>query len=227
MIKQRLRTLIPVTATAGLVVGVGIAMGAIPDSGGVIHGCYKRTEGQLRVIDPGQGGSCRRSETALTWSQQGPQGVPGPQGAAGPQGPTGDTGPQGPVGLTGPAGAVGPAGPAGPAGAQGPPGTARDVAAVQPGPNPQFRPEGFKVWQSITHIGKGVYCLTPDPTVTIVNSVLMLSVGNGAGGGPGFVIQHGVCSGVPAGSSPLEYLVETFDAAGNPSDGIPFDAIVP
>src|SRR4029453_9781222 len=68
------------------------------------------------------------SETAISWSQTGPQGPkgdkgdPGPQGPAGPPGPTGATGPSGPQGATGPAGPQGPQGATGPAGPQGPPG---------------------------------------------------------------------------------------------------------
>ena len=56
----------------------GVAYATIPDSGGVIHGCYK-VNGDLRVIDsPSQ--SCAMNETALTWSQTGPQGPPGISG---------------------------------------------------------------------------------------------------------------------------------------------------
>jgi Collagen triple helix repeat (20 copies) len=114
-----------------LAVGVGVATGSIPDSGGVIHGCYQKNEGQLRVIDSSQGDSCRPSETALSWNQQGPQGTAGPQGpkgdtgATGPQGPqgaTGDTGPQGPKGDTGATGPQGPQGATGDTGPQGPKG---------------------------------------------------------------------------------------------------------
>jgi len=59
----------------------GVAYATIPDSGGVIHGCYK-ANGDLRVIDsPSQ--SCAMNETALAWSQEGPQGATGAQGLAG------------------------------------------------------------------------------------------------------------------------------------------------
>ena len=97
----------------------GVAAGAaVPDSGtGVINGCYQRSSGQLRVVDPapaGNGrGGCSSAEIPISWNQVGPQGASGPAGAQG------EPGPPGPVG---PAGAVGPAGPAGPAGPQGLPG---------------------------------------------------------------------------------------------------------
>jgi hypothetical protein len=92
---------------------VSLAFGAIPDSGGVIHGCYL-SNGNLRVVEHDT--DCRNSETALDWSQTGPT---GPQGPAGPAGPPGPTGPQGPAGPKGDAGAVGPAGPQGPQGVKG------------------------------------------------------------------------------------------------------------
>jgi hypothetical protein len=122
---------------AGAVVGAvgvgGAAFAAIPDSSGAIHGCYQKNVGNLRVIDPSGGDSCRPSEIAISWSQTGPQGPKGDTGATGPQGPKGDTGatgPAGPTGLTGPKGDTGATGPQGPkgdtgaTGATGPQGTA-------------------------------------------------------------------------------------------------------
>src|SRR3954451_2793988 len=100
--------------------GGAVALAAIPDSSGEIHGCYQKNVGNLRVIDPSDGDKCPPPEIALTWSQTGPQGQVGPVGPQGPKGDTGATGPQGPKGDTG---ATGPQGPAGP---QGEPGT--DVA---------------------------------------------------------------------------------------------------
>jgi Collagen triple helix repeat (20 copies) len=111
--------------------GGAVALAAIPDSSGEIHGCYQKNVGNLRVIDPSDGDNCRPSEIALTWSQTGPQGPVGPVGPQGPKGDTGATGPQGPkgdTGATGPQGLKGDTGPQGPkgdtgaTGAQGPPG---------------------------------------------------------------------------------------------------------
>ncbi len=84
----------------------GVAWATIPDSGGVIHGCFEKEDGQLRVIDSSSQ-VCQQDEVALTWNQQGPTGLTGPQG---PPGPTGQTGPQGPTGQTGPQGPPGPSG---------------------------------------------------------------------------------------------------------------------
>jgi hypothetical protein len=81
----------------GLTAGAGVATAAIPDSGGVIHGCYDRA-GALRVIDTATTPGCSRRETALNWNQTGPE---GPQRAAGPGGPTGATGATGPPGTNG------------------------------------------------------------------------------------------------------------------------------
>lgn len=100
-----------IAATAGVAFGIGGAVWAsIPDAAGVIHACYKTQNGQVRIIDPGAGGSCQPSETAIQWNQTGTQGPAGPQGVqgpSGPQGPTGATGPQGPTGATGPQGPQG------------------------------------------------------------------------------------------------------------------------
>ena len=46
-----------------------IVRAAIPDGNGVIHGCYRDDDGNLRVVDDPK--SCRRNETALSWSQTG------------------------------------------------------------------------------------------------------------------------------------------------------------
>ena len=86
----------------------GIAYAAIP-SAGVISGCYLRSGGTLRVIDPATT-TCKVGEMLLTWNVQGPKGdtgPAGPQGPAGPEGPAGPQGSQGPQGATGETGAPG------------------------------------------------------------------------------------------------------------------------
>jgi hypothetical protein len=64
----------------GGVLAGGAALAAIPDSSGVIHGCYQKNVGNLRVIDPSAGDSCRPPEIALNWSQTGPKGRQGRRG---------------------------------------------------------------------------------------------------------------------------------------------------
>ena len=118
-----------VGAVVGSVLVGGVAFAAIPGSNGVINGCYQKNVGNLRVIDPSVGDSCRPSEIPISWSQTGPAGPQGPKGdtgATGPQGPKGDTGATGPQGLAGPQGPkgdTGATGAQGPAGPQGPPGS--------------------------------------------------------------------------------------------------------
>jgi hypothetical protein len=79
---------------AALVLGATYAYASIPDSGGVIHGCFNNNNGQLRVFDTGatKPGPCSQAESALDWNQTGPQGA---QGIQGPQGPQGIQGPKG------------------------------------------------------------------------------------------------------------------------------------
>jgi hypothetical protein len=58
-----------VLAVIGLVVG-GIAFATIPDSSGVIHGCYSKNNGALRVIDDSVS-QCSNKENALNWNARG------------------------------------------------------------------------------------------------------------------------------------------------------------
>ena len=83
----RHRWRLPVLVLAGLALAGGVAYATIPDSGGVIHGCYKTQNGQLRVVPAGE--SCLSSEQAIQWNQGGPT---GPQGPPGDKGPVGDKG---------------------------------------------------------------------------------------------------------------------------------------
>jgi hypothetical protein len=87
--------LILAVIVGGAVFGIASAVQAsIPDSSGVIHGCYNNSlahgnpTGALRVIDTAKAnGNCASWETPLTWNAQ------GPTGPTGPPGPTGATGP--------------------------------------------------------------------------------------------------------------------------------------
>ena len=68
-----------------LIVGWGTALAAIPDSSGVITGCYGK-QGALRLINTEAGQFCANNETRIQWNQEGPIGATGPQGEAGPAG---------------------------------------------------------------------------------------------------------------------------------------------
>jgi hypothetical protein len=50
----------------------GIARASIPDPGTLlIHGCYTKTSGALRVVDPSKGQTCATTEAPLSWNQRG------------------------------------------------------------------------------------------------------------------------------------------------------------
>jgi hypothetical protein len=67
-----------------LVAAVGVAAGAIPDSGGTINACYTKTGGILRVVDTDKNQHCISAvENQISWGQRGPQGEPGPAGTTG------------------------------------------------------------------------------------------------------------------------------------------------
>lgn len=79
-----------VIASMGIMIG---ALAAIPDAGGVIHGCYAPTNGfKLRVIDTAKTAKCPSGQVALNWNQKGVPGSPGPQGIQGSPGPAGKPG---------------------------------------------------------------------------------------------------------------------------------------
>ena len=97
---------IAMAAAAGCVLAVGggvTAYASIPDSGGVIHGCYNKGDGSLSVIDTSVVSTCPKGQNPLNWNQTGQQGPPGPPGQ---QGPPGSPGQQGTPGPPGPAGAT-------------------------------------------------------------------------------------------------------------------------
>ena len=144
----------------------GVAYAMIPDSSGVIHGCYKKNNGQLRVLDP-SADSCLPSESPLSWSQTGP---PGPKG---PTGSKGATGPQGPAGSARDVGTV---------------------VSVGQGGSPSFYPQGLRGWVAVSSPSAGQYCLTADSSVTFNNAALVLSAGSPGAGVPGFEIWGGYCS---------------------------------
>ncbi len=121
---------------AGLLTAAAVATCALAHGGdtALIHTCVGETNGAMRVVAATE--TCRSSEYALDWNQQGEPGAPGTPGAAGPAGEKGADGAPGPAGAAGPAGPSGPAGadgaagPVGPAGPTGPAGRdGRDGAA--------------------------------------------------------------------------------------------------
>src|SRR5215204_6645746 len=77
------RVALAITAVAVVAIAGGVTY-AVADigGGGVINGCYKSQNGQLRLIDPATD-SCLPSETAISWGQTGTQGPPGASGRSG------------------------------------------------------------------------------------------------------------------------------------------------
>jgi hypothetical protein len=69
-----------VGAASVIVLAGGVAWAAIP-SGGVIHGCYHKNSGQLRVVEAAE--ECGPPEVVLPWNQAGQTGPPGADGADG------------------------------------------------------------------------------------------------------------------------------------------------
>src|SRR5262245_47606209 len=71
--------------SGGALVLAGVVYGAIPGQDGVVHGCYAKSNGALRVIDPAAT-TCTQKELSISWNQtgpQGPQGIPGNLALAG------------------------------------------------------------------------------------------------------------------------------------------------
>ncbi len=93
-----------VVATVAVILAAGggayAAIGTIPDSSGVFHGCVNRSTGALRVVTSAS--TCARpkvvrrrghrvrlpGELAVAWNARGVQGLPGPPGQKGDPGPT-------------------------------------------------------------------------------------------------------------------------------------------
>src|SRR5215218_7209595 len=80
------RTVLALAAVVAVVVGTGVATGAIPGADGTITACSKVKGGAVRVIDAESGGTCASDELRLSWNQKGPVGPAGPQGEPGLQG---------------------------------------------------------------------------------------------------------------------------------------------
>jgi hypothetical protein len=93
-----------VASTLALVfaMGGGAYAALAPVHNGVIHTCFRKSTGALRVVRAGA--RCGHRERALAFNQRGPMGPRGATGGRGPVGKTGATGRTGRTGRTGPAG---------------------------------------------------------------------------------------------------------------------------
>jgi hypothetical protein len=80
--------------SVAVLVGARLAVATIPDANGTVHGCMKKSSGQVYLIDPGAGQTCGK-DTPLDWNETGAtglQGVDGPKGYTGFQGTAGSSG---------------------------------------------------------------------------------------------------------------------------------------
>jgi hypothetical protein len=73
-----------------------VAWAAIPGPEAIIHGCYRKRGGALRVINTADHAKCGHKEAELNWEEIGPRGPRGATGSRGATGPAGATGPRGP-----------------------------------------------------------------------------------------------------------------------------------
>lgn len=73
MFRSKKLAFVAAGAVAALALG-SFAFAAIPDGGGVIHACYKKDTGAVRVTDTDTNlpKGCTSKETALDWNQRGP-----------------------------------------------------------------------------------------------------------------------------------------------------------
>ena len=87
-------TLSNVIAVVALVFAMGggaYALTSETASVKVIHGCYQKRSGALRILHAAK--KCSRSEQAIAWNQTGAQGSQGQPGSRGQSGPAGQQGP--------------------------------------------------------------------------------------------------------------------------------------
>jgi len=120
----------------------------------VIHACYNKTSGAVRIIVPPK--TCLSTELAVSWNVTGPRGPVGPVGPVGPQGATGAQGPVGPKGATGATGPIGPQGPHGPVGPQGPQGPVGPQGPQGPAGDPVNLPANLATLSNALSTNGGV-----------------------------------------------------------------------
>jgi hypothetical protein len=90
-------TLLALTTGGAYATGV---LGSPVGADGVIHGCYQKFNGTLRLV-AADNPACRSSEQQIAWSETGPKGEKGDQGVQGVPGERGATGLRGQAGVSG------------------------------------------------------------------------------------------------------------------------------
>ena len=94
---KRRRLAVVALLTGAIALGAGVAYAAIPDSTGVIQGCYD-SGGNLKVVSTLP---CPKGWTPLSWNQKGTPGLNGSDGAPGTNGSNGSNGTNGTNGTNG------------------------------------------------------------------------------------------------------------------------------
>src|SRR5438270_12500557 len=155
-IRQHL-TYSKVAATLAVFLAAGGVAWAASGSGGVIHACYKKRGGALRIAH-----RCRHGERPLSWNQVGPVGPRGFKGSS-VKGKTGATGPPGPTGPQGPTGKEGAKG------ETGRPGQARAWATITPGSPATIKPGSHGVVTAKVLNGE-VTCVFLDPSIEVAST---------------------------------------------------------
>jgi hypothetical protein len=207
----------------------GVAWASIPDSNGVIHGCYLKRDGAVRVIDSEAGQRCTRQETRIDWNETGPAGPAGPKGDLGEKGDPGDKGPPGDKGDPGPPGPKGDPGDKGDQGDKGPPGDKGD-------PGPKGDPgdpgaDAIGLWAvigatgslvrgqnvvSVAYTPGGIYVVTFDRAVSDCAYLATLARRTGGDITAGSLAPGEIAVG--PGSANNTVAVNTFDSAGTLQD---------
>jgi hypothetical protein len=95
-VKRKLAQLgvVAVVGSVAVLVGARLAVATIPDANGTVHGCLKKSNGQLYLIDPSVVQTCGQ-DVPLDWNKTGAtgvQGIAGPKGDGGLQGSPGSSG---------------------------------------------------------------------------------------------------------------------------------------
>jgi collagen triple helix repeat protein len=182
------RVALAVTAVAIVAIAGGVTY-AVADigGGGVINGCYKSQNGQLRLIDPAAD-SCHPSETAISWGQTGTQGPKGDKGDKGDPGPPGPPGPEGQKGDKGD--------------------PATNLWAVVTGAANLVRSSGATASSRVSGVA-GTYFVTFNQDVTACS--YLATIGNPQAGNP----PHGTIVTALRVSTTNAVFVETKDTAGN------------
>lgn len=167
------------TCFAIVACAAAMTVSAKAQTSGVITGCLSRSNSVLHVVS--SAAECdSKTESVVTWLQNGPQGpqgvpgLPGAQGAAGAKGATGAQGPIGKMGVLGPAGLQGATGPIGPTGAAG-------AAGVQgfPGPTGPIGPAGPTGSALVPVVTWFTDTIVLPPSASVTSDLYLTCPGNG------------------------------------------------